>query len=113
MAGQDAGRGDDDQGDGAQGETVDKATGEVLPASDKPAQGAGQGASEPPAVLTFADVSNKFQQAVKANDVDLLDAHATLIHAVEDAEQRNALTQEYEQIRAELVAAADKKPARK
>jgi recombination protein RecT len=99
----------DTGGEGAPGEAIDKGTGEVTQTGDKPAQGAGA----PPVVLTFADVSNKFQQAVKANDVDLLDAHATLIHAVEDAEQRNALTQEYEQIRAELVAAADKKTARK
>lgn len=94
-------------------EVVDQQTGEITqqPAAQG-ADAAAPAASEAPAV-TFADVSNKFQQAVKANDVDLLDAHATLIQAVEDQLQRDGLTQEYEQIRAELVAAADKKTARK
>ncbi len=91
-------------GEGAPGEQIDKGTGEVTQA----AQGAPQGQQSEAPVVTFADVSNKFQQAVKANDVDLLDAHATLIQAVEDQAQRDGLTQEYEQIRAELVAAAEK-----
>jgi recombination protein RecT len=97
-------------------EVVDQQTGEIT--QQPAAQGAtGDEQSKPPSskpdpVLTFADVSNKFQEAAKARDVDLLDAHATLIQSVGDEAQQNELRDLYNATREEILAAPAKKPAK-
>lgn len=97
-------------------EVVDQQTGEIT--QQPTAQGAtGDEQSKPPSnnpdpVLTLADVSNKFQEAAKARDVDLLDAHATLIQSVADEAQQSELRDLYKATREEILAAPGKKPAK-
>lgn len=75
--------------------TIDQATGEVTSDREKPA--------DPLPSLTYAQVSDKLTKAHKAKDVDLLDAHATLIAQVDDVTTHQELTKLYQDLRGELV----------
>jgi len=75
--------------------TIDTATGELFENVEKPAN--------PVPALTYAQVSEKMNKAAKAKDVDLLDAHATLITQVEDVTVHPELAELYKSLRAELV----------
>ncbi len=75
-------------------ERVDTATGEITDNREK--------AIDAP-TLTYAQVAEKLNKAAKAKDVDLLDAHATLITQVEDVTVHPELAELYKSLRAELV----------
>ena len=96
------------------GETIDHSTGEVTSTStdgakaeaapaDKPKAAARKpAASAAPPVITYAIVSEKLKAAFEAKDVDLLDAHASLIKEVADATVHKELTDLYHAYRSEL-----------
>lgn len=76
---------------------VDQTTGEISTAKNgtKPSD-----EDFTPAPVTFESLKAKF---LAANDVDLLDAHATLIEQIESADDRKFISEIYQDRRAELV----------